>query len=156
MLGDRAVAIEHIGSTAVPELAAKDVIDVQVLVRQLGVRLDGFDAPFGTDVLHDHVPTGRRGDGRDWEKQFFRRREPRPVNVHVRRVGAANARYALLFRDYLRANEAARRAWEETKRRVAAEQPDRTSYTEVKDALTDELMIEAERWAARVGWPAAR
>ena len=151
-LRDAVVAIDHIGSTSVPGLAAKDVIDVQVAVRDLGVLLAGFDAPFGEGVLHDHVPAGWSGDLREWEKQFFRRLEPRAVNVHVRRAGAANTRYALLFRDYLRANADARERWEAVKRETAARFPDRAVYTQEKDALTDVLVADAEKWARATGW----
>ena len=43
-------------------------------------------------------------------------------------------------------------AWEETKRQVAADHPDRDAYAEAKDPLTDVLMLDAERWAAATGW----
>jgi GrpB-like predicted nucleotidyltransferase (UPF0157 family) len=151
-LGDAAVAIDHIGSTSVPGLAAKDVIDVQVAVRELGVQVAGFEAPFGDGIQHDHVPEGWTGDLREWEKQFFRRREPRAVNVHVRRAGSANTRYALLFRDYLRANPEARDRWEAVTREAAERYPDRRVYTEEKDALTDVLIAAAEKWARATGW----
>ena len=152
-LGGRALAVDHIGSTAVPGLAAKDVIDVQVRVEDLdGIELPGFDTPLGTGAIHDHVPAGDTHDRYEWEKRYFRRLEPRRVHVHVRRQGSANARYALLFRDYLRANDGARRAWEAVKRQVAAAHPDREGYAVAKDPLTDELMHDAERWAVAAGW----
>ena len=152
-LGERALAVDHIGSTSVPGLAAKDVIDVQVRVGELErIELPAFDAPLGRGVLLDHVPAGFDGDPREWEKRYFRRLEPRRLHVHVRRHGAANARYALLFRDYLRATPAAVRGWEAVKRRLAAEYPDREAYTEAKDPLTDVLMADAERWAEAAGW----
>ena len=158
-LGPLALRVEHIGSTSIPGLAAKDVIDVQVSVAELSdqvacaLRRAGFAAPFGTDRVRDHVPAGWADDASAWDKQYFglRGRE-RDANVHVRVAGAPNERYALLFRDYLRADDEARAGWEQVKRRLAAELPDRDAYALAKDPLTDELMRAAEAWAAATGW----
>jgi GrpB-like predicted nucleotidyltransferase (UPF0157 family) len=104
-LGPRALRIDHIGSTSVPGLAAKDVIDIQVTVANLAdadpLTVAGFRAqPF----LEDHRPPGVKGDPREWQKRFFNFPEgERRGNVHVRVEGRENQRYALLFRDYLRA-----------------------------------------------------
>jgi len=152
-LAAQALRIDHIGSTSVPGLAAKDVVDVQVIVRRLDPRLElpGFFAPYD-GVLVDHVPPSWEGPTEAWQKLFFRPSAGKRVHVHVRVAGSPNERYALLFRDYLRATPAAREAWEATKRRVALEHPDRDAYAAAKDPLTDELMDAAERWAVRVGW----
>ena len=153
-LGPRALRIDHIGSTSVPGLAAKDVIDVQVVVERLdpALVLEGLETPFG-DIVTDHVPATWDGPPEAWRKLYFRA-PGRDVHVHVRAAGSPNARYALLFRDYLRARSDARIAWEETKRRIALEHPDREAYAEAKDPLTDVLMEDAERWAAATGWSA--
>jgi GrpB-like predicted nucleotidyltransferase (UPF0157 family) len=152
-LGDRAVAIDHIGSTSIPGLAAKDGIDIQVRVADLGgIELDAFDMPLGAGVVHDHVPDGWSGSASDWEKLYFRRLDPRRIHVHVRRVGSPNARYALLFRDYLRGDDDARQRWGAVKRDLAERFPERDAYAEAKDPLTDVLMADAERWAVDTGW----
>jgi dephospho-CoA kinase len=70
----------------------------------------------------------------------------------VRLRGAPNARFALLFRDYLRADAAAREAWGAFKRRLAQSAPDLFDYGQIKAPATQVLMIAAERWAADVGW----
>jgi GrpB-like predicted nucleotidyltransferase (UPF0157 family) len=157
LLGRRALLVQHIGSTSVPGLAAKDVVDVQVVVAELeSLVLEGFERPLGEGVLHDHVPAGWAGEEREWEKLLFVRQRPRPVHVHVRREGAANTRYALLFRDYLRADVGARGRWETVKRQVAASSVDRRAYAVAKDPLTDRLMVAAERWAVLSGWTPPR
>jgi GrpB-like predicted nucleotidyltransferase (UPF0157 family) len=148
-LDERARRIDHIGSTAVPGLAAKNRIDVQVTVADLEhanpLGAAGFDevAP-----VTDHVPPGAT-DGHDWRKRLFS--QP-GANVHVRVDGRANGRYALLFRDYLRAHPHAAAAYGELKRRLAAELRDIRPYTEAKDPACDLIMVAAEDWAAATGW----
>ena len=155
-LGDIARRIDHIGSTAVPDLHAKDVLDVQVIVDRL-VPLEallphGFEARFGGAIVRDHVPHGWTGPARAWDKLLYARLEGRRVHLHVRVAGAPNERYALLFRDYLRANDDARDRWGAVKARIAAETGSRDAYAEAKDPLTDVVMTEAERWATANAW----
>ncbi len=160
-LGDHALRVDHIGSTAVPGLPAKDVIDAQVVVASLDDEAGlveafsriGFSPRPGEWNRQDHIPQGWRGPRSEWAKLVFGPPDgERLSNVHVRVRGRANERYALLFRDYLRADERARRAWGELKRRVAAEVPDLSAYGRIKEPATDALMLAAEGWAERVGW----
>ncbi|MCX4851093.1 GrpB family protein [Streptomyces sp. NBC_00893] len=76
----------------------------------------------------------------------------RRCNVHLRRERDPNCRYALLFRDYLRADEAARRQWGAFKRRLAHSVPDLLDNGQIKAPATEILMIAAEHWAAATGW----
>jgi GrpB-like predicted nucleotidyltransferase (UPF0157 family) len=154
-LGPLALRIDHIGSTSVPGLAAKDVIDVQLTVADLDVRLAPLIEAAGftgrPEISADHRPPGATGEG-GWRKLFFQPRDGRPVNLHVRVAGAPNQRYALLFRDYLKAHSSAADAYAELKRRLAALGIDRGLYAEVKDPACDLIMVAAEDWAARTGW----
>ena len=153
VLGERALRIDHIGSTAVPGLAAKPVIDVQVSVERLGDAQPLADAGLEEiDVPGDHRPPGATGPDADWQKRLFTIRGATAANVHVRVDGRANQRYALLFRDYLRAHPDAAGAYEELKRRLARELSDRVAYTLVKDPACDLIAIAAEAWAAGTGW----
>ncbi|WP_432951191.1 GrpB family protein [Kribbella sp. CA-253562] len=76
----------------------------------------------------------------------------RTCNVHVRLEGGAGARYALLFRDYLRADDVARIGWGGFKRRLAVSVPELAAYGQIKAPATDVLMAGAERWAVQTGW----
>jgi GrpB-like predicted nucleotidyltransferase (UPF0157 family) len=71
----------------------------------------------------------------------------------VRVEGRPNQRYALLFRDYLRAHPASSQAYETLKRQLAALLPrDSDRYADVKDAGCDLIYLAAEEWAPTVGW----
>ena len=154
-LGDAALRIDHIGSTAVPGLPAKNVIDIQVAVADLAagdaLAAAGF-RPFA-EVVEDHRPPGDERPESEWSKRLFLERpDERRANIHVRVLGAANERYALLFRDYLRAHPATAEAYAELKRRLAAHMPDTMTYADVKDPAVDLIALAAEEWAAATGW----
>ncbi|MCA9874298.1 MAG: GrpB family protein [Anaerolineales bacterium] len=156
-LGETAVRIDHIGSTSVPGLDAKDIIDVQITVAQFDGQLVecllalGYTQPAG--ISRDHRPPMAVGPESDWEKMFFRHpAAQRPSNTHVRLAGRPNQRYALLFRDHLRAHPATAAAYAELKRRLAAHLADPARYPEVKDPAVDLIYFAAEAWAATAGW----
>jgi GrpB-like predicted nucleotidyltransferase (UPF0157 family) len=154
LLGDRALRIDHIGSTAVPELAAKDRIDVQIAVADLADANPLGGAGFvELAPVADHQPPGDAGAASEWEKRLFQTADDqRRANIHVRVTGRANERYALLFRDYLRAHPAAVAAYAELKRRLAAKLGDIRRYAEVKDPACDLIIVAAEEWAAATDW----
>jgi GrpB-like predicted nucleotidyltransferase (UPF0157 family) len=153
-----ALRIDHIGSTSVPGLAAKDRIDVQIVVAgfdhydELRARIE----PLGyvsRSFTSDHLPPGWEGPQSEWEKRFFTTLPgQRPANLHVRVLGRANQRYALLFRDYLRAHPASAAAYAELKRRLAQHLADLEFYAEVKDPACDLIAVAAEDWAKQVEW----
>ena len=75
------------------------------------------------------------------------------VHVHVCEAGSAREREHLLFRDYLRADAAARLAYAELKRDLAQRYPDdRLAYTDAKSAFILDALDDVAAWAARVGW----
>jgi GrpB-like predicted nucleotidyltransferase (UPF0157 family) len=74
------------------------------------------------------------------------------VNLHVRVIDRPNQRYALVFRDYLRAHPDRATAYAALKRRLAALGLAEGIYTEVRDPACDLIRLAAEDWAARVSW----
>jgi len=141
-LGSSARRIEHVGSTAVPDLPAKPIIDIQVSVDDLNDE-SRYVAPI--EAL------GIQLRNRDPEHRFFRPFSglPRSVQVHVCGVGTEWERRHLLFRDYLRADAAARVAYTKAKMDAAERwRDDRVGYTEAKGGEIRELMAAAEAWAS--------
>jgi GrpB-like predicted nucleotidyltransferase (UPF0157 family) len=152
--------IDHIGSTAVPGLPAKDVIDVQVTVAsldpvepiRLGIQQAGY--MLNEAIGEDHRPPGEVGPTEDWIKRFSREAlGEKRTHIHIRQEGRRNQRYALLFRDYLRAHPLMAEAYARLKYRLAEyHRGDRIAYVEIKDPAVDLIALPAEEWAARTGW----
>jgi GrpB-like predicted nucleotidyltransferase (UPF0157 family) len=156
-LGRLALRIDHIGSTSVPGLAAKDIIDIQITVSALNQELQSAMTDLGytqlSIIYRDHRPPGGDAAEIEWEKWLFKPPEgQRLTNTHVRVQGRANQRYPLLFRDYLRAHPATAAAYAELKRRLAANLADPHTYPDVKDPAVDLIYLAAEEWAAATGW----
>jgi len=124
ILGDLALRIDHIGSTSVPGLGAKDIIDVQITVTELNNQirqsLENAGFKYWGTIAHDHVPQGENDNPKLWEKFFFN--EPagqRRTNIHIRVDGNPNQIYPLLFRDYLRAHPNSAKSVQLIKREIA-------------------------------------
>ena len=115
-LGDLALRIEHVGSTSVPGLAAKPVIDIQVSVSSLDQR-DFFRAQM-TELGYKHFPLGEF----DLVYPFFKRPAgwPSTHHVHLCAAGSKQERDHLAFRDYLRLNPGVAAAYAALKRELAA------------------------------------
>lgn len=157
-LGGRARHIAHIGSTAVPGLGAKDIIDIQVGVDRLEPALTASLCEAGCEFVArhalDHVPEGAEALQEAWSKLYFRTLPPlRPAHIHVRVVGSANHRYALLFRDYLRHHPGQRQTIERVKRELARlHGDDSDAYYAIKDPVYDLVWRAAEDWARATDW----
>jgi GrpB-like predicted nucleotidyltransferase (UPF0157 family) len=154
-VGDAALTIHHIGSTSVPGLAAKNIIDIQMGVADFAMtwkeRLEALGFEY-REYLRDHCPPGMDPSKDQLEKRFFRV-ESRAINLHLRVPGRFNYRYALLFRDYLRAHPLAASAYGEMKRNLARLFPeDIEAYLDVKDPVCDCIMAGAFEWARFTDW----
>ena len=159
-LGRLALRVDHIGSTAIPGMAAKPVFDLQGSVADLAAAATAFDAPLTAlgfvrrPYERDHAPAGGVDDERAWAKRFWTRLppHPEPVNLHVRVAGAPNERLALLFRDWFRSHPQAVPAYGRFKVALAELVEDLEPYVEVKDPVVDVVAVAAEEWAAATGW----
>ena len=157
---DGVVGVEHIGSTAIPDLVAKDVIDLQVGVRRLAdadaesfraaLRAAGFVESRGNTQDAPH-PEG--SDPAPWAKRFYGSCDPgNVVHVHVRERGAKGWEFALLFRDWLRAVPAEREAYAAEKRRLLDLDPRTSAYVEAKEPWFRAAYDRAQDWAATTRW----
>lgn len=154
-LGNAVIALHHIGSTSVPDLAAKDMIDIQLTVASLDtyphqkIVAAGFELGKPTT---DHCPPGLTLGPEELEKRFYNFRN-RAANFHVRESGRFNQRYPLLCRDYLRAHKTAAAAYGEIKQQLARHFPnDPGAYYAIKDPTFDILLAGATEWAAVTDW----
>jgi GrpB-like predicted nucleotidyltransferase (UPF0157 family) len=136
-LGPRAVQIEHVGSTSVPELAAKPVIDI-VLVVTDSADETGYvpDLEAAGYVLQFREP--------DWYAHRFLRDHNPDVQVHVFTVGCPEVERMLLFRDRLRTRSDERELYERTKRELAARRWDYIQdYADAKSSVIEEIISRA-------------
>ncbi len=125
-----ATAVHHIGSTAVPGLAAKPIIDILVEVTSL----EALDALNDKMVSIGYVPLGENGiSGR---RYFQKGGNERTHHIHAFAVGDPNITRHLMFRDYLRANQDIADEYADLKLRVAADcKNDSHKYCEDKDCF---------------------
>jgi GrpB-like predicted nucleotidyltransferase (UPF0157 family) len=156
-LGSLALRIDHIGSTSVIDLAAKDKIDIQVTVAELSPALEqalnraGYVRKLTVDS--DHIPPGET-DPENWRKWYFRQGEGmRQTHIHVRLPGLPNQRYPLLFRDYLRAHPQSAEAYARVKQQLARfHAEDIDAFCDIKDPVCDLILFAAEEWAKETAW----
>jgi dephospho-CoA kinase len=169
--GAKALRVDHIGSTAVPGLDAKDVIDIQVTVESLNAadELAGQLLSAGyprveritTDIAKPNArSTVARYDHDDnpalWHKRIHGSADPgRPTNVHLRVDGWPDQQFALLFGDWLKDNPDARSEYLSVKRdaeRAAAPDGDIERYLAVKEPWFNEAYGRAWDWADAKDW----
>jgi GrpB-like predicted nucleotidyltransferase (UPF0157 family) len=138
-LGERALLVEHAGSTSVPGLAAKPIIDIVVAV------------PDSADE-DEYVPALERAgyELRIREPDWFEHRLLKPpdlsVHVHVFSAGCEEIDRMLAFRDHLRSDEDDRRQYEQAKRELAARTWEFTQhYADAKSEVVREIMERAQQ-----------
>jgi GrpB-like predicted nucleotidyltransferase (UPF0157 family) len=146
-VGEVAVRIEHVGSTAVPGLAAKPIVDLQLSVADVDARslyvgpLERLGYLFAPDPASP-----------DFHFFGLPATRPRTHHLHACAAGSEDERRHLAVRDYLRAHSDEGNAYAELKRRLVARAPgDRPAYIEGKEEYVAALERRALAWAAGVG-----
>jgi GrpB-like predicted nucleotidyltransferase (UPF0157 family) len=140
-----ALTIEHVGSTAVPGLAGKPVVDLLIGVPRLdeAAGLAGRLVALGYEDFGEIFIPGRR---------YLRRRGPPDFNVAIAETGGSFHRSQLAVRDYLRAHPDEVRAYAAAKREAFARGARQFStYTQDKHAFVAELVERALAWAGAAG-----
>jgi GrpB-like predicted nucleotidyltransferase (UPF0157 family) len=142
-LGENVVAIHHIGSTSIPGIHAKPIIDVLVEAGNID-QVDGRSAAMealGYEALGEYGIPGRR---------YFRKNDPdgtRTHHVHVFQAGSGEVERHVAFRDYMIAHPADARRYSELKRQLAEEYPDSAdAYMDGKDGFIQEMDRRAAQW----------
>lgn len=142
-LGGNVVAVHHIGSTAIPNIYAKPVIDLLVEVRDITEVDEQSSAmkSLGYEVMGEYGIPGRR---------YFRkdnREGIRTHHVHAFEAGSAEAGRHLAFRDYMIAHHVDAQRYSELKRKLAEEHPQSIDgYMDGKDSFIKEMDLRAARW----------
>ena len=135
-LGSLALRIEHIGSTAVPGLAAKPVIDVLVTVT---------DPEDDASTVQAMASAGYELRVREPGHRMFRT-AARDVHVHVRGDADPEVEHYLAFRDGLRSSPEDRAAYEQLKRQLATQEwTDMNEYADAKGELIESILERARR-----------
>jgi GrpB-like predicted nucleotidyltransferase (UPF0157 family) len=146
VLSDRAVSIQHIGSTSVPGLAAKPIIDILIAIPSLA-EADEFCIQPLIDLGYEY---GKEFEIKTPQRRFFRLQTPdgvRTHNVHLARINSDWWVDHLLFRDYLRGSAETRRAYEALKRSLAEREWETSQdYTEAKTEFILNTLQEARAW----------
>ncbi|MGH3757087.1 dephospho-CoA kinase [Actinophytocola sp.] len=160
-IGDLDARVDHTGSTAVPGMPAKDVIDLQLAVGSIeeadrhAAALAAAGFPRLGFVDRDN-PKPYEPDQRMWRKRLHASADPgRLANLHVRVEGGPGWRLALLLRDWLRADAAAHAEYRSLKEELShryATDDDTDNYAEAKEPWFDQAAIRAEQWANDTGW----
>ncbi|WP_372365291.1 GrpB family protein [Candidatus Uabimicrobium sp. HlEnr_7] len=146
--------IDHIGSTSIRGLAAKDIIDIQVTVKILDEEILGVLQKNSYQVKEGVVCDSLVNSIEPMHKYFSKERTgERRANIHIRKDKTLNQRYALLFRDYLRNCATTREAYLQIKKRLAMMYPhDINGYLSIKDPVMDIIFMGAEMWATKNHW----
>jgi len=143
-LGTEALSIEHVGSTSVPGLAAKPIIDVLVVVKDSAQEDSYLPALVRAGyVLRVREPA--------WYQHRMFRTPERDVHVHIFSAGCVEIRRMLAFRDRLRSNAEDRFLYESMKRKLAREDwPDMNAYAQAKSGVVEQIIARALQEAGNV------
>ncbi len=146
-LNQQAVRIDHIGSTAIPQLAAKPVIDIQISVPALEPVTAYRSAIEAVGFIW-------RAENPDLTKRYFREAAGmRRTHLHVRHAGTWSEQCALLFRDYLRTHPHDAAQYAALKQQLAQlYRRERTMYVAAKGPFIWTVMQRASAWSQDTGW----
>jgi GrpB-like predicted nucleotidyltransferase (UPF0157 family) len=144
-LGAQAIRLEHVGSTAVPGLAAKPIVDLLVAVQDIRAS-DHYATPL-QQLGYLFVPDPDSPDFHFFAKPPER---PRSFHLHVCQAGSHDERRHLAVRDFLRADPQEAERYERVKRALAARHPgDRLAYIAGKESYVSDLEARALEFAER-------
>jgi len=145
-LGEVAIRIDHIGSTSVPGLDSKPVIDIHISVKLF--------EPMVYKSMLESIGYVYRYQNPDKTKRYFRESSDiRRTHIHVRELGSWSEQFALLFRDYLRSHPEDCKEYAAVKYHLMGLYgDDRERYVEEKDPIIWKIMNKASKWSQVVGW----
>lgn len=137
ILGDKIIWLEHVGSTSVPGLCAKPIIDMLLVVKKSADELSYVPDLEGAGyILRVREP--------DWFEHRMFKGPDTDINLHVFSEGASEVERMLLFRNWLRSNEADRDKYAQVKRNLAKYKWKHVQhYADAKTSVVQEIMERA-------------
>lgn len=149
-IGPYALAVEHIGSTAIPGIPAKPILDIGVAVRR-------FEEATACVPLLERLGYEYLGENGIPRRHFLRRGHPTTHHLHIFELGSSRWEEHLLFRDYLRSHPDEAQRYAALKRELARCHPeDRDAYLQGKAAFIAAVLAAARAWQRRQPLDAAR
>ena len=144
-IGPHVLDIQHVGSTSVPGLAAKPILDI-------GVAVASFEGALVCVPLLEALGYEYRGENGIPRRHYFVKGDPQGYHLHMNEIDGQEWRGHIAFRDYLRAHPEVAQAYAELKRRLAAEFPsDRAAYLEGKASFVQDVLDRARGPAGAEG-----
>lgn len=140
ILGCKAIKIEHVGSTSVPGLCAKPIIDMLLIVK------NSADESSYVSALTEAGYKLKIREPEWYEHRLFKGPDT-DINLHVFSVGTPETERMILFRDWLRFNESDREKYAQMKRKLAKNKWRHVQhYADAKTSIVHEIMERANRW----------
>lgn len=137
-LGTHVLDVQHIGSTSIPGMLAKPILDI-------GVAVANFEEAACCIPLMERLGYSYKGENGIPRRHYFVKGEPRTHHLHMLEVASEEWKHHLLFRDYLRENPEVMRAYVELKQRLAAQfAADRQAYQSGKDSFIQAVLLTAK------------
>lgn len=141
ILGEQVVSVHHFGSTSVPGLKAKPIIDIMIVVKDISL-VDEFNPAF-----QNFGYEGKGENGISGRRYFQKGGDNRTHHLHIYQTGSPEVERHLAFRDYLRTHSDAMKEYGELKNRLSQQFPyDIESYIMGKEDLALKIQQEAIDW----------
>jgi GrpB-like predicted nucleotidyltransferase (UPF0157 family) len=138
IVGDRILEIQHVGSTAIPGVPAKPVLDILVGV-------EDFDEASVCVAPLENIGYRYRGEYGISRRHYFVKGDPRTHHLHMVEKDSDHWTMTMAFRDFLKRDSESARAYAEAKRSLAAEYSlDREAYQREKDKVVERLLALAK------------
>lgn len=147
IFGDTIIAIEHVGSTAIPGIPAKPILDMNIGVESLDIALQMKDRFAGLGYEHRPFVPGQSLEGLQAQELYVRGSEEKRTHfAHVTVYGSDFWNRSLVFRDYLRSNPRRAQEYSDLKEKLAQEHAnDRGSYSKGKEQFVLQTLEMARR-----------
>ena len=139
-IGEFVLDIQHVGSTAIPNIPAKPIIDI-------GVAVHNFEEAAVCIPLVEALGYNYRGENGIPRRHYFNKGNPRTHHLHINEIAGENWANQVLFRDYLRENSQLAQAYAQFKLELAKQFPtEREQYSKKKDPFIEEILRFARVW----------